>query len=338
MKMCPMLLCLLLCVCAAAYGLDVGDKAPPLQIQEWIVGEPATPSKPEGETVYVVEFWATWCAPCRTSIPHLNELYLDLKDEGVVIVGISDEPPATIKPFVEEMNMQYRVAADDNGATTRAWTERGRGIPYALIVSKDGTVVWHGHPMAGLEAVLRQVLAGAYDLETSKEMAALEKEFQSAAQANNLDGAIDAVRQQVELLPGDMSRLDMLVRLLRLKEDAGGVIEARRTAAEKIGDSPKPLNDLAMQIVTDNDLESADLGLALDCAQKAARLTAREDADVLNTLARIYYRIGLLDKAIATQKEAISKAHAHKREAYQKMLDYYNSAKALQEKAQQDQE
>ncbi len=338
MKMRPMLLCLLMCVAATAYGLDIGDKAPPLQIEEWIVGEPVTPSKPDGETVYVVEFWATWCAPCRTSIPHLNELHLDLKDEGVVIVGISSEQPATIKPFVEEMNMQYHVAADDNRATTQRWTERGSGIPYAFIVATDGTVVWQGHPMAGLEAVLRRVIAGSYDVETSKKMAELDDAFRSAAQSNDLDAAIEAVRKQVELLPTDLSKMDMLVRLLGLKGDAGAVIEARRQVAEKIGDSPRALSKLARQIVADPDIETTDLALALECAQKAAKLTERQDADVLDALARVYHEIGLLDQAIASQEEAIGRADALKRAEYQGLLDYYKSAKALQEKVQQGRE
>ena len=76
-----------------AAELKVGDKAPAVEVKEWIQGETTVGAgKP-----YVIEFWATWCGPCRTSIPHLNELYNKYKGKGLSIIGVSDEVKAVGK-------------------------------------------------------------------------------------------------------------------------------------------------------------------------------------------------------------------------------------------------
>src|SRR5436189_5204296 len=87
----------------------LGDPAAALTIKDWVKGK-AVDVK-DGKNIYVVEFWATWCGPCKVSIPHLTEMQAKFKDKGVVFVGISDEPLATVKPFVEKMaeKMDYTV-------------------------------------------------------------------------------------------------------------------------------------------------------------------------------------------------------------------------------------
>ncbi len=139
-----------------------GDPAAALKINQWIKGGPVDPT--DRKNIYVVEFWATWCPPCRVSIPHLTKLQKTFKDRGVVIVGISDEPPATVKPFVAKMgaNMDYSVACDDGRQTFAAYMQayRHNGIPTAFVIDKNANVVWDGHPMAGLEKAIEAVLAG----------------------------------------------------------------------------------------------------------------------------------------------------------------------------------
>src|SRR5271168_3942485 len=70
----------------AAPTLKVGDPAPPIKIREWVKGTPVT-TLGHG-TVNVVEFWATWCPPCRESIPHLTELAHKYKGKAT-FTGVS---------------------------------------------------------------------------------------------------------------------------------------------------------------------------------------------------------------------------------------------------------
>src|SRR6187401_1988056 len=135
----------------------LGQDAPPLKITSWIKGKPVDLAATKGKQVVVVEFWATWCGPCRTSIPHLTELQKKFKDQ-VVFIGLSDETEAKVKPFVEKMGnkMDYVVALDDQRKTSAGYMGAFgvNGIPHAFIVDKAGKLVWHGHPMDDMESVL----------------------------------------------------------------------------------------------------------------------------------------------------------------------------------------
>lgn len=70
---------------AADNPLAVGDPAPKLKVGKWVQGEPVTEFA--RDKAYIVEFWATWCGPCRVSIPHLNEIWQKFKDKDLVVIG-----------------------------------------------------------------------------------------------------------------------------------------------------------------------------------------------------------------------------------------------------------
>ena len=103
----------------------MNQPAPALSHLNFIKGEPVSLSPFQKGKVYVLEFWATWCPPCRTTIPHLSQLQQQYGDDVIFIgirdfdhcsyLGITDEAPSTVQPFVDSMGsqMDYRVAIDE---------------------------------------------------------------------------------------------------------------------------------------------------------------------------------------------------------------------------------
>jgi thiol-disulfide isomerase/thioredoxin len=150
--------------------LSLGSPAPKPDISNFIRGTSPDFFAP-GKT-YVVEFWATWCPPCRASMPHLSELAEKYKDKGLVVVGVSDEDPAKVETFLNKdewkQKARYTLAADPDRSTHNAYMKAAaqEGIPTAFVV-KDGVVQWIGHPME-IDEPLAQIIAGTWDLKAAK--------------------------------------------------------------------------------------------------------------------------------------------------------------------------
>lgn len=184
---------------------QLGDPAAPLHIAEWVKGQAVDLAKLKGKQVVVVEFWATWCPPCRASIPHLTALQKKYKD--VVFIGISTEKPDVVKKFVAKMGdqMNYTVAVDNERQTSKGYMEAFgiRGIPHAFIVDKQGRIVWDGHPMAKLEKVLDEVVAGKYDLDKARKQSAAREKYEAfcvAIEEGKSEAEIERLGQELEAL------------------------------------------------------------------------------------------------------------------------------------------
>jgi thiol-disulfide isomerase/thioredoxin len=208
---------------------DLGDPAKPLDIQEWVKGSAVNLADGKGKTIYVVEFWATWCPPCRASIPHLTELQKKFKDKGVVFIGVTDEKSDVVKKFVTSMadKMDYTVAID-GGKTSEGYMQAYgiNGIPHAFIVDKEGKIAWEGHPMAGLDKVLDEIIAGKYDMNKAKEEA--KKEATTAKRMPEVQKKLQQYAQAIA--EGDESEetKKLEAELLALDKELGGIMNGEK--------------------------------------------------------------------------------------------------------------
>jgi thiol-disulfide isomerase/thioredoxin len=330
---------------AAEPTLKVGDPAPKLQTGKWIQGDPVKEFQ-KGKA-YIVEFWATWCGPCRASIPHLNEIYTKYKDKGLIVIGQNcwENDEKLVAPFVEKMGdkMTYRVALDDKtdnkkGAMAETWmAAAGRnGIPSAFLIDTKGTIAWIGHPMALPEKVLEEVLAGTFDVKAAaakydrqqKNEAKLNTAWMQINQAirqKNWDEASEKLADAEKLIPEeDRDSLDMVrLNILYGKQD----YPAAYKLVAKLSDAQKGnamlQNQLAWQIATEDGIKDRDLALAEKVARRGVEASNSKDASIMDTLARVLFMRGQKDEAIALQEKAVASAEGDLKDQLQQTLDGY---------------
>ena len=176
----------------------IGRPPPPIHVARWTKGQPLTEF--EQGKVYVVDFWATWCGPCKAAIPHLTKLAQDHKGK-VEVIGVSISEKQTdaadtayierVEQFVAKMGdrMDYRVAVDTPDKRMHAtWFKPSGtgGIPTAWIIDQKGLVAWIGiGAPRDVERIALEVLAGTFDPQKEEARArAAEEEAKRRSEAD----------------------------------------------------------------------------------------------------------------------------------------------------------
>jgi thiol-disulfide isomerase/thioredoxin len=98
--------------------------------------------------VVLIDFWATWCGPCRMAIPHLVELQKRYGGKDFTVVGVSldQQGPAVVAPFAQAWNLNYPVVVDQDGSLSHLYGDI-RAIPTTFVIDREGRVV--GDPLVG---------------------------------------------------------------------------------------------------------------------------------------------------------------------------------------------
>jgi len=335
---------------AAESSLGIGDPAPKLQVGKWVQGDPV--KEFASDKAYIVEFWATWCGPCRVSIPHLNEIHQKFKEKGLVVIGqdVWEQDESLVKPFVEKMGdkMTYRVALDDKsddekGAMAKTWMVAAgqNGIPAAFLVNKEGKIAWIGHPMSLKETVIEEVLAGKYDLKKASEdfkkakasegkLMTLSQQFSKQMQGKKWDEAEATLKEIAELLPADQREgmESARIQILIGKGDLEGAAKLSEKISEKSKDNAMAQNQLAWALLTQEGIKGAALDSAYKIAVRANEVAGGKDAAILDTLARATFMKGDKPKAIELQEKAVKLAEDDSlKEQLTGTLDSYKEGK-----------
>lgn len=315
--------------------LAVGSPAPALKTGKWIQGEPV--KEFESDKVYLVEFWATWCGPCRATIPHLNEIHKKYKDKGLVVIGQDcwENDTSKVPGFVKEMGdkMTYRVALDNledggKGYMAEKWMQAAgqNGIPAAFLVGKDKRIAWIGHPMTLKEDTIELVLAGKYDVDkAAKEFAEKEgkerrfsqtmQKAQKAIQAKDWDVASAAVEELTPLVSEEQKSLPSMLKMQIAagRGDTAQLAALGEQVAKEGSSNAQLLYSLASIILEGAKNDKAALGTAEKLAARALEALGEnpnEQGQVIISVAQARIKKALGEDAEAERlaNEALAKA------------------------------
>jgi peroxiredoxin len=148
---------------AAPASFGVGQAAPDFKLAS-LAGDDVTLAEFRGKVV-IVDFWATWCPPCRRAMPHFQELSVTYKDDlAVVAVSVDQEPGKVVPPFVKANGLTFDITVDPRGVeTAQAWGGV-QSIPTTYLVDRQGKVVkmWVGlNPKEAYEAEIQKAIASS---------------------------------------------------------------------------------------------------------------------------------------------------------------------------------
>ena len=147
---------------SSAFALDKGAAAPAFDLP----GKDGAVqlAKYQGKVVYV-DFWASWCGPCRQSFPWMNEMQAKYGARGLQVVGVNlDAKTDDARRFLAETPARFAIAFDPAGATPRAYGIKG--MPSSVLIGPDGKVLYEHAGFkeadrAELEQAIQKALGGA---------------------------------------------------------------------------------------------------------------------------------------------------------------------------------
>lgn len=312
---------------ATAPTLTVGMKAPSLEVGQWFKGEPVTEFKPGH--VYVIEFWATWCGPCRAAMPHLSELARHYKNK-VTFLGLDvwehgkgapeGDYYEKARTFTQRLGdgMDYTVGADaPSKFLEETWLKPAgiRGIPSSFIIDQKGDIVWIGHPIS-IDAVLEHVVNGTYTeaaKEQLKQNAATQKEkdseqrtkLQEYTDAKDYKNQLAIIDQMIKESPARAnSYLPMKFKAL-LESDQEAAAEMATSLLKTQEGNPILLNSIANTILDSENPSDAMVKSAFSMAKAVESRSLDKDFSASQLLGKAYHATGDVANAVAAQQVVV---------------------------------
>jgi peroxiredoxin len=117
--------------------------------------------------VVLLNFWATWCGPCKVEMPHLQAMYTDFSDKGFVVLAVSTDDArnvSKVKPFIKKNKYTFPVLLDKDSSVLNQYNPE-QVLPYNVLIDSNGEVVWKKASYApGEEVELRHKVESALGL------------------------------------------------------------------------------------------------------------------------------------------------------------------------------
>ncbi len=293
--------------------IAVGAKATELGGLEWVEGSLVKIFDKDGgkadNRLFLVVLWGAWDKNSRLIFQRLADIRDDYSQGTVAIVAVSTERRPAVEKFLLGLpggKAGFGVALDPERKVASAYAGEGAGIPLAVIVGSDGTILWRGEP-AAMYSVLKKVVYGGFDSKTQAEISALRERLREFLHIDDLNQIVRLSEKILELDPSDelamrlriyvfertgklkdalsfvekiisgapdapgprLTRLDLMTRL-------GVPIEKRREEAGKIferfKDNPEALTRLSWILVANMRFGETPLKTALAASSRAVEL------------------------------------------------------------------
>jgi len=125
------------CSPSSAQGVEVGNVAPDFQLQS-LDGQTVSLGDLRGEPV-LINFWATWCPPCRSEMPYIQEVYEEWVNRGLVVLAINiGESSSKVEEFRQSHGLSFAVLLDTKQDVAQRYNITG--IPTTFFIDKDGII------------------------------------------------------------------------------------------------------------------------------------------------------------------------------------------------------
>lgn len=336
--------------------LKVGDAAPPLTIERWWGVSPTEFYKGK---IFVIDFWATWCFPCKEAMPHLNQIAQKYGDKGVstVAVNIWDTGKAkTVEEFIKQApykNFKFAWALDKGGRygiSNGMWMRAAgqNGIPTTFVVASN-RIAWIGSPTK-VEPVIKDLLNGTFDPQRAQQELVVQAQeaklrtqytidYNAAVKAGDWNKAFSLYKKRRELADNleELVRIDRgwLGALVFTKKDYPAANEfARAIGGNEYYEEPDTLQSITYQLAAIPEDKDRDGDLLLKMVARVRELKGdRASVSMFRVEASGYAALGDYATAVKAQEKFMAAVDATLKARAQQKLDEYK-AKAAQKAAQ----